>query len=70
MTPERCGMSGKDKIEKDYDAFTAEIEKLAEEEKKKIREKIDAVKAEAEKTGEAVEKSLEKRETKETKKKD
>ncbi len=52
-------MSGKEKIEKDYKNFTAEIEALAEDEKRRIRQKIDAIKAEAEKTGEAVERSLE-----------
>jgi hypothetical protein len=62
-------MSGKDKIEKDYETFSAEIERLSEEETRKIREKIDAIKAEADKTGEDVESSLEKREAQEAKKK-
>jgi len=62
-------MSGKEKIEKDYQTFSAELENLAEDEKRKIREKIDAVKHEAEKTGADVERSLEKREAKGAKKK-
>ncbi len=51
-------MSGKEKIEKDYKNFSAEIERLAEEEKRRTRQRIGAIKAEAEKTGEAVERSL------------
>ncbi len=52
-------MSGKEKIEKDYKNFSAEIERLAEEEKRRTRQKIETIKAEAEKTGEAVERTLE-----------
>lgn len=62
-------MSGKEKIEKDYQTFNAELENLAEGEKRKIREKIETVKKEADKTGEDVERSLEKREAKGAKKK-
>ncbi len=61
--------SGKEKLERDYQRFNAEIESLVEEEKRKIREKIDAIKAEAKKTAEAVEISLEKSEAKRAKKK-
>ena len=61
--------TGKQKTEKDYQAFSAEIERLAEEEKRKIREKIAAAKEEAEKTGEDVGRSTEKGEAKTGKKK-
>ena len=45
----------KEKLEKDFQNFNLQIEKLAEEEVKSIREKADALKAEAGKIGEAVE---------------
>ena len=48
----------KEKLEKDFQDFNLQIEKLAEEEMKSIKEKADAVKAEAGKIGEAVEVSI------------
>ena len=62
-------MSKKEKLEKDYQNFNLNIERIAEEEIKKIREKANAIKEEASKMGEAVELSLNEEETKATKKK-
>jgi hypothetical protein len=61
-------MSKKEKLEKDYQNFNLNIERIAEEEIKKIREKANAIKEEASKMGEAVELSLNEEETKATKK--
>jgi len=49
----------KDKIEKDYQAFSAEIEQIAQEDIRKIREKLDDVERDAETTGEGIQRSLE-----------
>lgn len=57
-------MSKKEKLEKDYQNFNLNIERIAEEEIKKIREKANALKEEASKIGEAVELSLKEGETK------
>ena len=62
-------MSKKEKLEKDYQNFNLNIERLAEEEIKKIREKADAIKEEASKMGEAVALSLNDKATKEAGKK-
>ena len=62
-------MSKKEKLEKDYQNFNLNIERIAEEEIKKIREKANAIKEEASKTGEAVEFSLSEEEPKAAKKK-
>jgi hypothetical protein len=62
-------MSKKEKLEKDYQNFNLNIERIAEEEIKKIREKANAIKEEASKTGEAVELSLNEGEPKAAKKK-
>ena len=51
-------MSKKEKLEKDYETFNLNIERMAKEEIEKIREKANAIKAEASKIGEAVELSL------------
>lgn len=48
----------KAKLEKDFQDFNLQIEKLAEEEMKRIKEKADAVKAEVGKIGEAFELSI------------
>ena len=61
-------MSKKEKLEKDYQNFNLNIERIAEEEIKKIREKANAIKEEASKIGEAVELSLNEEETKARKK--
>ena len=53
-------MSNKEKLEKDYEKFNQNIERIAKEEVNTIREKISAVKDEAGKVGEAVELSLNK----------
>ena len=47
----------KEKLEKDFQDFNMQIEKLAEEELKSIREKAEAVKAQARRVGEAFESS-------------
>ena len=47
----------KEKLEKDFQDFNMQIEKLAEEELKSIREKAEAVKARARRVGEAFESS-------------
>ena len=52
------GLSGEDKIERDYEAFDVAIEELAKKELEKIRKKASELKVEAEKVGEAVEASL------------
>jgi hypothetical protein len=62
-------MSKKEKLEKDYQNFNLNIERIAEEEIKKIREKANAIKKEASKMGEAVELSLNEEEAKSAKKK-
>ncbi|MGA2385688.1 MAG: hypothetical protein ABSG33_04060 [Candidatus Bathyarchaeia archaeon] len=59
----------KEKLEKDYQNFSLQIEKMAEEEVKSIKEKADAIKAEVTKIGEAVEGSLKGSEAKEERKK-
>jgi uncharacterized protein (UPF0335 family) len=51
-------LTSKDVLEKDYQKFSLDLERLAEKEIKEIREKINAVMEEASKTGEAVELSL------------
>jgi hypothetical protein len=61
-------MSKMEKLEKDYQNFYLNIERMAEEEINKIREKANAIKEEASKMGEAVELSLGKEEAKATKK--
>ncbi len=48
----------KAKLEKDFQEFNLQIEKLAEAEVKEIKEKADAIKAEAAKVGEKVEASV------------
>ncbi len=48
----------KAKLEKDFQEFNLQIEKLAEEEIKDIKEKADAVQAEAAKVGAKVEVSI------------
>ncbi len=54
----------KAKLEKDFQDFNLQIEKLAEEELKNIKEKADAVKAEVDKIGVAVELSVKNSESK------
>jgi outer membrane murein-binding lipoprotein Lpp len=48
----------KEKLEKDFQDFNMQIEKLAEDEVKSIKEKVDAIKMEAVRVGEAVEVSV------------
>jgi len=62
-------MSKKEKLEKDYQNFNLNIERIAEEEIKKIREKANAIKEEATKMGKAVELSLNEGEPKAARKK-
>jgi len=62
-------MSKKEKLEKDYQNFNLNIERIAEEEIKKIREKANAIKEEASKMGETVELSLNEEEKKAARKK-
>ena len=57
-------MSKKEKLEKDYETFNLNIERMAKEEIQKIREKANAIKVEASKIGEAVELSLTQEKTK------
>jgi hypothetical protein len=59
----------KAKLEKDFQDFNLQIEKLAEEELKNIKEKADAVKAEVDKIGVADELSVKNNEGKERRKK-
>ena len=54
----------KEKLEKDFQDFNMQIDKLADEELRSIREKADAVKASAEKIGEAIEDSDKERKSK------
>lgn len=51
-------MSQKEKLEKDYQNYSLNIERMAEEEIKKIREKANAIKEEANKIGNAMGVSL------------
>ena len=51
-------ISGKEKIEKDYQEFERVIEQMTEDELRRIREKANQLKSEAEKTGESVENSI------------
>jgi hypothetical protein len=46
------------KLEKDFEDFNKQIEKLAEDELENVKAKVDAVKAEAEKIGESAERSV------------
>ena len=62
-------MSSKEKLEKDYENFNMNIERMSEEEIKKIKEKANALKEEASKIGEAVELSLNEEEAKTARKK-
>ena len=62
-------MSKKEKLEKDYQNFNLNIERIAEEEIKQIREKANAIKEEASKIGESVELALNEEEKKAVKKK-
>lgn len=62
-------MSKKEKLEKDYQNFNMNIERMAEEEITKIREKANAIKEAAKKTGEAVAVSLNESEMKSARKK-
>ena len=62
-------MLKKEKLEKDYQNFNLNIERIAEEEIKRIREKANAIKEEASKMGKAVELSLNEGEMKATRKK-
>jgi len=62
-------MSSKEKLEKDYENFNMNIERMSEEEIKKIKEKANALKEEASKIGEAVELSLNEEEGKTARKK-
>jgi len=55
----------KEKLEKDFQDFNLQIEKLADEELKKIKEKADAIKSEVSKIGESVELSAKDSEGKE-----
>lgn len=48
----------KAKLDKDFEDFNLQIDKLAEDELKSIKDKADAVRLEAGKIGEAVELSL------------
>jgi hypothetical protein len=48
----------KNKIEKQYERFEANIQKIAEEEIKKIAERVEKTEKEAEKIGEEIEISL------------
>ncbi|MGA3111244.1 MAG: hypothetical protein ABSE15_04335 [Candidatus Bathyarchaeia archaeon] len=56
----------KEKLEKDFQDFNLQIEKLAKEELKSIKEKAEAIKAQANKIGEAFELSA--KETKQSSK--
>lgn len=62
-------MSNKDKLQKDFENFNQDIERLGEQQIKIIREKADAIKEEASKKGEAVEFSINKPESNLSKKK-
>ena len=62
-------MSKQEKLEKDYQNFYVNIERMAEEEVNKIREKTNAIKEEASKMGETVELSLNEEEKKAARKK-
>lgn len=57
-------LSNKEKLEKDYETFTLNIESMAKEEIQKIREKANAIREDASKIGEAVELSLNQEKTK------
>jgi hypothetical protein len=57
-------MSKKEKLEKDYQDFTVNIERMGEEEIKKISEKANAIKEDANKIGEAVAFSMNESESK------
>ena len=59
----------KEKLEKDFQSFNLQIEKMADEEVKSIKEKADAIKSEASKIGESVELSVKGSEGKEERKK-
>jgi hypothetical protein len=59
----------REKLEKDFQDFNMQIEKLADEELKKIKEKADAIKSEVNKIGESVELSVKDNEGKEGKEK-
>ena len=59
----------KEKLEKDYQAFNLQIEKLAEEELKNIKEKANAIKSEASTIGENFELSLNNKAVENSKKK-
>ena len=49
----------KAKLEKDFEEFNQQIDKLADEELKRIREKADQLRAEATRAGESIEASIE-----------
>ena len=49
----------KAKLEKDFEEFTREVDKLANDELNRIREKADKLRAEATKAGESIEASIE-----------
>jgi hypothetical protein len=51
-------MSTKEKLEKDYQNYNLNIERMAEEEIKKIREKANLIREEASETGKSVELSI------------
>jgi MOSC domain-containing protein YiiM len=51
-------MSGKKKIEEDYNKFENDIEQMAQEELSKIRKKASLTKVEAEEIGESIEQTL------------
>ena len=51
-------MSGKEKIEQDYEVFDQAVEQMAKEEIERIRKKANQIKLEAEKIGEQVEASI------------
>ena len=48
----------KEELEKDFNDFNSQIEKMADEEIRNIKEKANAIKAEACKIGDAVELSV------------
>ena len=54
----------REKLEKDFQAFNAQIDKLADEELKNIKEKANAVREEANRIGQTFEPSVEESKTK------
>ena len=51
-------MSGKKKIEEEYESYKGAIDQMVQEELRKIQEKANQTRGEAEKIGESVEQNL------------